>query len=53
MNASPFHVRMAEIVLMGSLVTRATAFRVIPEITAKRVCSYISVCPWTRNIILY
>ena len=44
MNASLFHVRMEAIVLMGSSVIRATAFRVIPVITAKRVCSYVSVC---------
>ena len=37
MNASPFHARMAATVLMGSPVIRATAFPVIPVLTAKQV----------------
>ena len=49
MNASPFHVRMAATVLMGSPVIRATAFPVIPVITAKRVCQFF--CVWLLLIL--
>ena len=41
MNASLFRVRMAATVVMGSTVIGATAFPVIPVITAKRVCLFL------------
>ena len=53
MNANPFHVRMAETVLMGLSVIRVTVFPVIPVTTAKQVCSVVSVCSTDLSLHLF